>query len=514
MHFNRPTTRPLDRDFPECHLRQRTSTLIVVALATVLSQVAATKTVCAEPKARPNIVVIMADDMGYGDVQALNPKSRIATPHLNALAAEGMTFTDAHTPSAVCTPTRYGLLTGRYCWRSKLKWGVLNGYSDPLIERDRPTVASMLSAQGYTTGIVGKWHLGLGWSRKPDGKTIDFAGPVQHGPNDLGFDDSLVIPASLDFPPYVYIRNGKVTDQHTVIQKKQPFPEFLREGPRANDLVMEEVLDYLAEQASNFIRREAKTTAPFFLYVPLTAPHKPVLPHPRFRGKSKLGPYGDFIMQVDWTAGQIIKAIDEAGVRDNTLLIFTSDNGSFMRRLDQSDAKDHVSDQTIQAYRADHHTSNHVFRGTKADIWEAGHHVPFFVRWPERVKPNSTSAATICLTDVFATAAQVAQTKIPNGAARDSHSFLDALDGKPYRRAEPVIHHSSGGMFAIREGKWKLVLGNGSGGRQTPKGKPFAKPYGLFDLENDIGETRNVIAEAADVAKELEQTFKPIHQGG
>ncbi|MDP6466317.1 MAG: arylsulfatase, partial [Pirellulaceae bacterium] len=462
----------------------------------------------------PNIVVILADDMGYGDVQALNPKSQIATPHLNALAAEGMTFTDAHTPSAVCTPTRYGLLTGRYCWRSRLKRGVLNGYSDPLIERDRPTVASVLSSQGYTTGIVGKWHLGLGWSRKSSGKSIDFAAPVQHGPNDLGFDESLVIPASLDFPPYVYIRNGKVTDQNTVIQNKQPFPKFLREGPRANDLVMEEVLDHLTEQAGNFIRREAKTDAPFFLYVPLTAPHKPVLPHPRFRGKSKLGPYGDFIMQVDWTAGQIIKAVDDAGVRDNTLLIFTSDNGSFMHRLDQLDAKDHVSDQTIQAYRADHHTSNHLFRGTKADIWEAGHHVPFFVRWPQRVKPGTTSAATVCLTDVFATAAQVAETKIPAGAARDSHGFLDALDGRPFRRAEPVIHHSSGGMFAIREGKWKLVLGNGSGGRQAPRGKPFTRPYGLFDLHDDIGETRNVIAEAAAVAKELEQTFEPIHKGG
>ena len=215
-------------------------------------------------------------------------------------------------------------------------------------------------------------------------------------------------------------------------------------------------------------------------------------------------------MQVDWTAGQIFKAIDDAGVRDNTLLIFTSDNGSFMRRLDQADAADHVSDRTIQAYRADQHTSNHVFRGTKADIWEAGHHVPFFVRWPDRVKSNTTCAATICLTDVFATAAQIAGTKTPGGAARDSHGFLDALDGKPYQRAEPVIHHSSGGMFAIREGKWKLVLGNGSGGRQVPKGKPFAKPFGLFDLTNDISESKNVIADAAEVAKNLEQTFEPI----
>jgi arylsulfatase A-like enzyme len=514
MHFKRPATKQLRRvhRIQRCLLSRRT-TFSVLVLATVLSQVVTSNALGDDSQARPNIVVIMADDMGYGDVQVLNPKSQIATPYLNALAAEGMTFTDAHTPSAVCTPTRYGLLTGRYCWRSKLKRGVLNGYSEPLIERDRPTVASMLSARGYTTGIVGKWHLGLGWSRQADGKTIDFAGPVEHSPNDLGFDDSLIIPASLDFPPYVYIRNGKVTDQNTVVQEKQPFPKFLRAGPRANDLVMEEVLDHLTDQAGEFIRREAKTDAPFFLYVPLTAPHKPVLPHPRFRGKSRLGPYGDFIMQVDWTAGQIIKAIDDAGVRDNTLLIFTSDNGSFMRRLDPSDAKDHVSDETIQAFRADHHTSNHVFRGTKADIWEAGHHVPFFVRWPERVKPDSTSAATICLTDVFATAAQVARAKIPAGAARDSHGFLDALDGKPYQRAEPVIHHSASGMFAIRQGKWKLVLGNGSGGRQAPKGKPFARPYGLFDLQDDIGETKNVVAEAAAVVKELEQTFNPIHKG-
>lgn len=461
--------------------------------------------------AAPNIVVILADDMGYGDLQVLNPSSRIDTPHLNSLAAAGMKFTDAHTPSAVCTPTRYGLLTGRYCWRSRLKRGVLNGYSEPLIELDRPTIASVLAAKGYATGIVGKWHLGLGWTHMPDGKTIDFAGPVGHGPRELGFAESLVIPASLDFPPYVYIQDGKVTEQRTVAQAKQPFPEFLRAGPRARDLVMQDVLDHLAAQAGEFIRRRAEAETPFFLYVPLTAPHKPVLPHPRFRGKSKLGPYGDFIMQVDWTVGQIVKAIDDAGVRDNTLVVFTSDNGSFMYRLDGKDEADHVSDRTIQAYRADHHRSNDVFRGTKADIWEAGHRVPFLVRWPQRVQSDTTCTTTICLTDLLATIAQITTATIPPGAARDSHSFLDALDGKPYHRAEPVIHHSAGGMFAIREGHWKLILGNGSGGRQAPKGQPFAKPFGLFNLANDLGENSNVIAEAAAVAKELEQAFAPIH---
>jgi arylsulfatase A-like enzyme len=483
-----------------------------IVLALVLSHLLVVKTYATtsdQSTTRPNIVFVLADDMGYGDVHAINPKSKIATPNLDGLVAAGMTFTDAHTPSGVCTPTRYGLLTGRYCWRSRLKRGVLNGYSDPLIETDRPTVASFLKSQDYSTGIVGKWHLGLGWVR-PDGETIDFEKPITHGPNTIGFDYSYVIPASLDFPPYVFLQNHRVTDPATVEQPAKKFPDFLRKGPRAKDLVMEEVLDHLAEEAAAFIGREAKGDKPFFLYFPLTAPHKPVLPHPRFRGKSELGPYGDFIVQVDVTVGRVLKAIDDAGVAENTLVIYTSDNGSFMHRRDQASQADHVSDETIQAYRADHHTSNYVFRGTKADIWEGGHHVPFFARWPKKVKAGTKCDSTICLTDFFATAANIIEAERPDGAAPDSFSFLPALSGSEFKRPVPVIHHSSSGMFAIRSGPWKLVAGNGSGGREAPRGKPFAKPFHLLNLVEDISERTNLIKEQPDVAATLEAALDKI----
>ena len=463
----------------------------------------------------PNIVFILADDMGYGDAGALNPESKIPTPNLDRLAAEGMTFTDAHTPSAVCTPTRYGLLTGRYCWRSRLKRGVLNGYSPPLIDPDRPTVASFLREYGYHTGIVGKWHLGLGFAKSADGASLDFSQPVAESPNTRGFDFSFIIPASLDFPPYVYIRDGRVTRYPPLMQQAQEFPAFLRKGERAPDLIMEDCLDELAKQATAYVRRRSKGDKPFFLYFALTAPHKPVLPHRRFRNKTKLGPYGDFIVQVDSTVGEVLKALDESGVRDNTLVIYTSDNGSFMYRRDDPDAVDHVQDETIQAYRAGNHRANHVFRGTKADIWEAGHHVPFFARWPGRIQPGSRSPDTICLTDFFATAAEIVSAKLPAGAAEDSFSILQLMQGKNRQTPRaPVIHHSSAGMFAIRDGKWKLVAGNGSGGREEPRGKPFEKPYHLFDMSKDISERENLIDQFPEVAGRLEKELDKIRSSG
>nr|MBC8289195.1 sulfatase-like hydrolase/transferase [Planctomycetota bacterium] len=251
---------------------------------------------------------------------------------------------------------------------------------------------------------------------------------------------------------------------------------------------------HLTESAVEFISESAKGDKPFFLYFPLTAPHKPVLLYKRFRGKTSLGPYGDFVAQVDWTVGQVLKAIDDAGVRENTFVLYTSDNGSFMYREDDPKAKGHVDDETIQAFRADRHRANGPFRGTKADIWEAGHHVPFFVRWPNHTKGGYECTAPICLTDVFATVASVIKEKLPEGAAPDSNSFKSELHpGALQMSRPPIIHHSSGGMFAIRSGEWKLVLGNGSGGRQQPRGKPFQKPYFLVNVRHDIGETKNLL---------------------
>jgi arylsulfatase A-like enzyme len=462
----------------------------------------------------PNIIVVLADDMGFGDVQALNPASRIPTPSLDRLAAEGMTFADAHTPSSVCTPTRYGLLTGRYAWRGRLKSFVLDGYDEPLIEEGRPTVASFLKEHGYHTGIVGKWHLGLGFARRGDREEIDFGRGVSDGPHTRGFDFSFIIPASLDFPPYVYIRNGQIT-RHTVLQSAQAFPAFMRHGPIGVDLDPEKTLDDLLVEALGYLNERARHEEPFFLYVPLTAPHKPVLPARRFVGATPLGPYGDFVAQVDWTAGQILTALDSLGLADDTLFVYTSDNGSFMYRREDPGAEDHVSDPRIQAYRADHHTANGPWRGTKADIWEAGHRVPFLLRWPGVVSPESRSEATICLTDVFATLADVVGASVPEDAAEDSFSFLPLLRGEPdhFDRA-PVVHHSVDGMFAIREGRWKLIAGNGSGGREEPKGSPFGRPYQLFDLDADPAEREDVLSEHPDVARRLEAALERIRTSG
>jgi arylsulfatase A len=457
---------------------------------------------------RPNIIFILADDMGYGDVQALNPQSTIPTPNLNRLAAEGMSFTDAHSPSAVCTPTRYATLTGRYSWRSRLKSGVLNGYGSPLIEKDRATVASQLQTAGYHTAVIGKWHLGLGF-QKTDGEW-DWSKPLDHTPVDLGFDRSLVIPASLDFPPYVYVEGREITGRPDRTQAKSGFPGFLREGELGSDFSIVDCLDQLTAQVGGHIKERAKSEQPFFLYFPLTAPHKPVLPHPRFQGKSKLGPYGDFVMQVDWTVGQVMQAVDDAGIADNTLLMYTSDNGSFMYRYDDESEADHVKDASVQAFYADNHRANGAWRGTKADIWEAGHRVPFFARWPKVIKPGSRCAVPICHVDLFATAAAVAETKLPPPAeaAPDSFSLLPIFQGREKRfKRKPVVHHSAAGMFAVRDGDWKLVLGNGSGGRETPRGRRFKRPFRLYNLAEDPGETQDRYNSDVEVAQRLESAL-------
>ena len=477
-------------------------------------------------RSKPNIVFIMADDMGYGDVRAINPSSKIPTPHLDGLAAQGMTFMDAHTPSAVCTPTRYGVMTGRYCWRGRLKRGVINGYGAPVIEKDRDTVATLLSAAGYHTNIVGKWHLGLQWPRAADAKQseINFAEPIGAVPNSYGFDHSYIIPASLDFPPYVYIEDGNVTDSEVVMQPGQRFPAFLRKGPRAKDLVMVDVLDHLTDHACEVIATQAKSEQPFFLYLPLPAPHKPVLPHKDFRGKTGLNDYGDFIAQVDAAVGRVLKAIDAAGVRGNTLLVYTSDNGSYMHRIDDKSKKDHVEDVHVQGYRPEHHLANGPLRGTKADIWEAGHRVPFFVRWPGKVAAGSRCEQTVCLTDFFATCAEVVNVPLGNDRGEDSFSLLPLFDfqadlsgdlsGTKSEQRAPVIHHSGSGMFAIRSGKWKLVAGNGSGGRQQPKGKPFAEPFQLFDLEADLEEANDVARQHPEVVAQLTARLQQMRDSG
>ena len=465
--------------------------------------------------AKPNIVFIMADDMGVGDIRALNSDSTIPTPNLDRMAGQGMTFTDAHSPSAVCTPTRYGVMTGRYCWRSSLTRGVLNGYGAPLIETDRPTVATALRELGYTTGIVGKWHLGLGF-QKTDGDW-DWNKRLTYSPIDLGFDYSLVIPASLDFPPYVYVEGHEITGKPDRIQEAQSFPAYLRKGELGSDFSIVDCLDELTDRAAAYIKAKADSEKPFFLYFPLTAPHKPALPHPRFEGKSGLGPYGDFVIQVDETVGRILDTIDEEGISEETLIFYTSDNGSYMYRYKDSNRIDHVADASVQGYYEGHHTANGPLRGTKADIWEAGHRVPFLVQWKGTVKPGSKSDRTITHTDFYATAVSIAGGELPSSkeAAQDSFDFSPLFLGKAkgWKRA-PVIHHSGGAMFAVRDGPWKLIMGNGSGGREKPSGKRFQRPYQLFNLVDDLSETTDRIREYPELAETIERKAMEIIANG
>ena len=473
--------------------------------------------------ATPNVVLILADDLGWGDVGAMHPASAIRTPHIDRLADEGMRFVDAHSPSGVCTPTRYALLTGRYTWRTRLTRGVLGGYSPPLLEPDRPTLGTLLQAQGYRTAAIGKWHLGMDmpyldavaersepWEGDPG---IDFGGVIADSPIHHGFHEYFGVSASLDMAPYVYIRNDRFTALPTHEQPAVPFPYFVRHGPRADDFVIDEVLDRLVDEAVGFIDRSSQTDDPFFLYFPLTAPHKPTQPHERFRGRTGLGEYGDFVAQVDDAVGQVLAALDRAGAGDETLVIFTSDNGSYMYRRDDA-APDHVDDPSIQAYRVGRHRSNADWRGTKADIWEGGHRVPFVARWPGVVEPGSESTATVVHADLYATLADIVGVAPGPEAAEDSVSLLPMLRGEPVTRGVAVVHHSSGGMFAIRDGAWKLVLGNGSGGRQEPRGEPFGRPYQLFDLSRDPTETHDVAADHPEVVERLEATLERFRRTG
>jgi arylsulfatase A len=463
---------------------------------------------------RPNILLILADDLGYGDVRCLNPQGKIVTPHLDRLAASGMVFTDAHSSSAVCTPTRYGLLTGRYNWRSRLQRGVLGGMSPPLIESGRLTMAAFLQRHGYHTACVGKWHLGFDWPRHPgtepftdaiekgsDGWRVDFSSPIAQGPNSFGFDFFFGIAGSLDMVPYSFIENGRVTEVPT-LDKAFPLMDgrqggLTRKGPAALTFEAVEVLPELTRRAVAYIeeRSRRESRQPFFLYLPLNAPHTPIVPTPGWRGRSGLNPYADFVMQTDASVGAVLEALERKGLDRNTLVIVTSDNGcSPEAKFDELLAKGH-------------HPSA-AFRGAKADIFEGGHRVPFLVRWPGHVKPGTTSSQLLSLNDLFATCADLLGVKLPANAAEDSVSFLPTLEGRasgPMREA--LVHHSINGSFAIRQGWWKLALCADSGGWSDPRpGSPAAKGLiapQLYDLSTDLTETNNLAGTHPEVVERL-----------
>jgi len=459
---------------------------------------------------KSNIVFIMADDMGYGDLGCYNSNSKIPTPNMDRMAAEGMRFTDAHAPSAVCTPTRYGVLTGRYCWRSRLKRGVLNGYSPSLINPRRMTVASMLKQYGYATACIGKWHLGLGSDKK-----TNYDKPLFPGPNALGFDYFFGIPASLDMTPYCYVENDRPVEKPTLTIEAGKASEdgWWRAGAIAPGFKHVEVLPKLTEKAVKYIDDHTKTSPgkPFFMYFPLPAPHCPIAPADFVKGKSEAGGYGDFVVQVDWTIGQVVKALERNGLTDNTLIIITSDNGSPGRTKIKRDPY-----SIMEIYG---HYPNGDLRGIKADIWDGGHREPFIARWPGRIPAGTTNDELICLTDLMATCAAIVGAKLPKSAGEDSFNILPALLGKKLDKPirEDIVHHSLSGMFSIRQGKWKLILGLGSGGFTKPqKIEPKAgEPQGqLFNLEDDMAESNNLWSKHPQIVERLTKLLEKYKEQG
>lgn len=500
---------------------KRLKAIITVALMTTSLFAGMAQTKPAD-NTRPNIIYILADDLGIGDLSIYNENGKIKTPNLDKMGAEGMKFTDAHTSSSVCTPTRYGILTGRYNWRTPLKEFVTWGNSPMLIKDNRLTVADMLQKNGYKTANIGKWHLGLNWNIKDGGqefkyfsgrkdrydfKLLDYSKPLKKGVLDLGFDYSYLITASLNMPPYVYIENDKVVKQPSDISERKrpeyPYAHWIK-GDISDDFDHEQVMPVLVDKTISFVKENAGGDQPFFVYLPLPAPHNPILPLEKWKGKSGINPYADFVIMIDDLMGNIFDAIKENGIEENTLVIFTSDNGC-------------AGTANFSVLKAAGHYPSYIYSGAKGSYLEGGHRVPFLVKWPNKIEPNSVCDQTVCTTDFMATCADLVNYQLKSNEGEDSYSMMPLLtQGKEYQR-EATIHHSKTGIFAIRKGVWKLIVSPNSG--VTAAGNPESPKKELpenilYNLKTDIGEKENVAEMFPEKVKELKQLLiKQINEG-
>lgn len=447
---------------------------------------------------KPNVIVIYTDDQGYGDASCLNPDSKFQTPNLDRLAAEGMTFTDAHCSDTVCTPSRYGLLTGRYNWRTTLKTGVFGAEEKCLIEDGRMTLASLLRDHGYQTAMVGKWHLGMDFPGEFGNR--DWSQPVQDMPLDKGFDYFWGIPASMNYgvlawfegrhaavPPTLYTRkklNEVAISDYRIMPPYESEPDGPKDLEVAPDFVDHECLTRFTDKAMEWIKQTDREK-PFFVYLPYTSPHKPVVPIEQFLGKSGAGAYGDFMMETDWHLGRILQMLDEEGLAENTMIVYSSDNGPENTWPERKKRYDHAS--------------NGIYRGGKRDIYEGGHRVPFFVRWPAKVEAGSTWDEPVSQMDILATLAEMLGATLPDDAGEDSFSFYHALTGngdQPDR--PPLVHHAMKGQFAVRDGDWKLVMAHGKDEMQ------------LFNLAEDPSETTNLLGQHPEITKGLQAKLTKI----
>ena len=481
----------------------------------------------AEQPDKPSIIFILADDMGYADLSSYGAK-KIKTPNIDRLAKEGILFTDAHTECSTCTPTRYGLLTGRYCFRTWLKYSALSTSAPLLIEEDRVTVASFLKSAGYSTSIVGKWHLGYGreegfeddrgntppnyWETRGSGP--NWNGELKPGPLEVGFDYSYVIPVANSFPPYVIVENHHVAGLRadSPIGKLESKNNGKMEGGEGARWKDEELVDMLTSKAASQLEGFAREEKPFFLLYTPHQPHWPHRPNARFKGTSQVGAYGDVIQELDWSVGEILKTLDRLGLSDNTLIGFSSDNGP--------DGAGHP--------RHGHWPRGRVMRGGKGGLMEGSHRVPFLARWPGRIKPGTRSAETISLTDMLATFAAIIGKELPSGAGPDSYNVLPALLGKKLPDPDrPLVMLSGGiGALSIRAGKWKLIDGQGNcgyahfvsgkpkalfaNGKPMPGPNPGDPPAQLYNLKEDLGETNNLYTQHPEVVYRLKAGLEKI----
>jgi arylsulfatase A len=463
----------------------------------------------------PNIIVILADDFGVGDIQVHYPNNKIPTPNLDLLVRQGMSFTDAHSASAVCSPTRYGLLTGRYAWRTRLQEWVLASYEPPLIDARRLTLPGFFKQHGYHTACVGKWHLGWEWPGPQPSRMMktpnilrtakwDFSKPIRGGPTERGFDTYFGTDVP-NYPPFTFIENDRVAVQPTARFRQEAVDRLHLQkafdgAPTAPGWRFDAILPEITRRAVSHIHQRAKDDEPFFLYFSMTSPHEPVAPSKDFAGKSGIAPIADFVMETDWSAGQVINAVDEAGIADETIVIFTADNG-------------HSGYTGWEKLIAAGHQPSGPYRGRKGDIWEGGHRVPFIVRWPGRVAAGSSSDQLLCLNDLFATCAELLGETLSDDEGEDSFSFLSVLlrqDASDVR--DNLVSHSVDGEFAYREGPWKIVFKMAGRNREASRGKPTVVE--LYHLDRDIGEKSDVSQQRPEIVERLTAGLKTVVEQG
>jgi arylsulfatase A-like enzyme len=481
----------------------------------------ATKIIAAQEK--PNIILLLTDDLGFGDPGCYG-NIKIKTPHFDAVAAQGIRLTDAHTPGGVCQPSRYGILTGRYYWRSKQAMKALDkrklmGFFPAMIEKERTTLPELLKQAGYKTAMIGKWHLGLGWHTKTrdaidtKGINIDYIRPFANGPVDHGFDYFYGIAGSAGMPPYCYLENNKPVTIPTLLRTKKEVPVMAEEGMTAADWRDDLIGTTITEKAVAYIKKQTNQQA-FFLYIPISAPHTPHTPAPAFIGKSGIGLRADMMLEADWTVEQISKAIEEAALINNTIFIITSDNGAVT-----SGVPGWATDPAKYAVEDDGTKPNGYLRGQKGDIWEGGHRVPFIARWPGVIEPNTVSEQLFCLSDLYASIAALLNIAIPKNNAEDSYNMLTLFTGeKSETLRNSIIHHGyDKDMYSIRVDSFKLIAGQGSGGFMGPYLPAFDKtqpPMQLYNIVLDPLEQTNLYYIYPEKVKQLKMELNRFRKQG